>query len=294
MRDASSLSRREAIFALASAATLPLVAGCGRDTAPPATPAASDADALALLDGVADNLLRLMPESATQMGIDTGARAGLRSLLADRSADGQQRIAKQLRGDLDRLNAFNASGLSYATRTSVEVVRSAYRTSLEGFALPYGDITVGGWRNTPYVVIQNVGAYLDIPRFLDSDHQIEKAEDAEAYLERLQSFAKQLDGLERRDGIILGMEQRIELSGVDRVFGKLAFAKLQLRLSHGVIPGNYLHERFCSNLRRVDLGKQPQPLGTLFTFCSFDHGARVSRRPNIRYWPLGAWLKAQK
>ena len=73
-------------------------------------------------------------------------------------------------------------------------MRSAYATSLEGFALPYGDITVGGWRNTPYVVIQNVGAYLDIPRFLDSDHRIENAADAEAYLARLQSYAKQLDG----------------------------------------------------------------------------------------------------
>ena len=79
-------------------------------------------------------------------------------------------------------------------RTSVEVVRSAYATALEGFALPYGDITVGGWRNTPYVVIQNVGAYLDIPRFLDSEHRIDNAADAEAYLARLQSYANQLDG----------------------------------------------------------------------------------------------------
>jgi uncharacterized protein (DUF885 family) len=73
-------------------------------------------------------------------------------------------------------------------------VKSAYATALEGFALPYGDITVGGWRNTPYVVIQNVGAYLDIPRFLDSDHPIDTAGDAEAYLDRLQSYGKQLEG----------------------------------------------------------------------------------------------------
>ena len=100
----------------------------------------------------------------------------------------------QLRADLDRVNAVNTTGLSHATRTSVEVVRSAYATSLAGFALPYGDITVGGWRNTPYVVVQNVGAYLDVPRFLDSEHRIENAADAEAYLARLQSYAKQLDG----------------------------------------------------------------------------------------------------
>ena len=92
----------------------------------------------------------------------------------DRSAEGQQRIASQLRRDLERANAFDASGLPHATRTSVEVVRSAYATALEGFAMPYGDVPVGGWRITPYVVIQNVGAYLDIPRFLDAEHRIEQ------------------------------------------------------------------------------------------------------------------------
>src|SRR6185503_9525931 len=112
----------------------------------------------------------------------------------DRSAEGKERIARQGRADLDRLNAFHPTGLSYSTRTSIDVVRSAYTTALEGFALPYGDITVGGWRNTPYVVIQNVGAYLDTPRFLDSDHPIDNAADAEAYLARLQSYAKQLVG----------------------------------------------------------------------------------------------------
>jgi uncharacterized protein (DUF885 family) len=80
----------------------------------------------------------------------------------------------------------------------LDVVQSAYTRALEGFAFPYGDTTVGGWRNTPYVVIQNVGAYLDVPRFLDSDHPIENAADADAYLARMQSYARQLDGeLER-------------------------------------------------------------------------------------------------
>ena len=186
------MNRRQAMAALASTMTLPLISRCSRERATP--PAASEADALALLDQLADSLLKLAPESATSLGIDTGARASLRSQLADRSAQGQRQIANQLAADLKRANAFDASGLSYATRTSIEVVRSAYATSLEGFALPYGDVPVGGWRNTPYVVIQNVGAYLDIPRFLDSDHRIENAADAEAYLARLQSYAKQLDG----------------------------------------------------------------------------------------------------
>jgi uncharacterized protein (DUF885 family) len=190
------MNRREALAALASTATLPLLHGCSNGPTPPSTAKTmnTEADALALLDQIGENYLRFAPESATSLGIDTGARAALRSQLADRSAEGQLKIASQVRQDLERARAFDASGLAHATRTSVDVVRSAYATAAEGFALPYGDITVGSWRNTPYVVIQNVGAYLDLPRFLDSDHSIHTAADAEAYLARLQSYAKQLDG----------------------------------------------------------------------------------------------------
>jgi uncharacterized protein (DUF885 family) len=173
------------------------MAACGRDGV--LTRAGTNqSEANALLDQAAENLLRLFPEGATSLGIDTGPRAALRSQLSDRSASGRQRAADQVRADLERVKALSLSGLPFAVRTSLEVVQSAYTRALEGFAFPYGDTTVGSWRNTPYVVIQNVGAYLDVPRFLDSDHPIENADDAEAYLARMQSYARQLDGeLER-------------------------------------------------------------------------------------------------
>jgi uncharacterized protein (DUF885 family) len=188
------MSRRRALAALASTAVLPLGTGCRGEPAASAPASTPDADARALLDQLADDLLRLSPEGATSLGIDTGARASLRSQLGDRSAAGQQRVVTHLKSGLERANALNTSSLSHDVRTSVDVVRSAYTTALEGFSLPYGDVPVGGWRNTPYVVIQNVGAYLDVPRFLDSEHQIENAADAEAYLARLQSYPRQLDG----------------------------------------------------------------------------------------------------
>ena len=186
-------SRREALGSIGAAGAFSLLGGCA--TIPPmvARPA-SEADAVALLDSIAANLLNLSPESATSLGIDKGARAALRSQLADRSVVGQARLAATLRADLVRAESIDTAGLSFATRTSVDVVRTAYRTALEGFALPYGDVAVGGWRNTPYVVIQNVGAYLDVPRFLDSDHSIANAADAQAYLARMESFAVQLEG----------------------------------------------------------------------------------------------------
>ncbi|BCS34958.1 hypothetical protein TBR22_A41840 [Luteitalea sp. TBR-22] len=189
-------TRRGAITALACGATWPLIGGCRREpSAPAGAPGATtEAEARGLLDDIGNALLQLVPETATSLGLDTGARAGLRGRLMDRSAEGQQRIAAQLRRDLDRVTRVDASALSPATRTSLDVVRSAYATTLEGFALPYGDVPVGGWRITPYVVVQNVGAYLDVPRFLDADHRIERAADAEAYLARLQSYARQADG----------------------------------------------------------------------------------------------------
>ncbi len=195
-----AVSRRELIAALGASAALPLISGCARSlgTAPVAPASASEAQAGALLDSLAENLLRLFPESATSLGVDKGERAALRYRLTDRSEIGQRRIAATLRTDLARVNAIDASSLSHATRTSVAVVKSAYGVALDGFALPYGDVAVGGWRNAPYAVIQNVGAYLDVPRFLDSDHAIANAADAEAYLARLRSYPAQLDGeLER-------------------------------------------------------------------------------------------------
>ena len=190
-------SRREALGSIGAAGAATVLGGCAATSLGstrigdrPTT----EAQAAALLDSIAANLLALSPESATSLGIDKGAQAALRSQLSDRSAAGQERLAATLRADLARAEAIETSGLTFATRTSVEVVRSAYRTAIEGFALPYGDVAVGGWRNTPYVVVQNVGAYLDVPRFLDSDHVIANAADAEAYLARLDSFARQIDG----------------------------------------------------------------------------------------------------
>ncbi|MGH6659012.1 MAG: DUF885 family protein, partial [Sphingomicrobium sp.] len=197
------LSRRQTLAGLAATATMPLISGCARTmaiaTPPPVPPVPgpapiSEAAAKALLDSFGENLLALSPESATSLGLDTGARAWMRSRLGDRSIAGQKQVAGVVAADLARANGIDTSALSFSTRTSIEVVKSAYRTALDGFALPYGDVSVGGWRNTPYVVIQNVGAYLDVPRFLDSDHPIKNSADAEAYLARMQSMASQLDG----------------------------------------------------------------------------------------------------
>ncbi|WP_039577119.1 DUF885 domain-containing protein [Sphingopyxis fribergensis] len=183
------LSRRQTLATLGAGTAGLALAGPAA-----ALQAAPKSDAQKLLDSIADNLIALSPEGATSLGIDTGARAAERGKLGDRSAAGQKAVADTLRADLATVRAFDKTGLDHKTRTSLAVVESAYGVALDGFALPYGDVAVGGWRNTPYVVIQNVGAYLDVPKFLDSDHPVKNAADAEAYLSRLNAFPGALDG----------------------------------------------------------------------------------------------------
>ena len=229
----NELTRRQAIAAVASTAVFPWLPSCA---APPAVgDSASEETVKALLDSSADNLLRLQPETATSLGVDTDERGALRSRLSDRSAAGQQALAETLRDDLARASAVDTAALGRETRTSLEVLKSAYGTALEGFDLPYGDVAVGGWRNTPYVVIQNVGAYLDIPRFLESDHLVADAADAEAWIARLEQYPAALDGeLERmRAARAAGLVPPAFL--IDRAVAQLELAATRARAGDSLV-----------------------------------------------------------
>ena len=189
-----SLSRREMVVGLSVGAASAALGGCTPTVAMRGGRAIDEAGAKALLGTITEHYLALSPESATSLNLDKDARAPLRRKLGDRSEAGQNRFAAMIRADLATIDALDLAALTPATRTSLQVVQSAYRTGLQGYALPYGDVAVGGWRNSPYVVSQNTGAYLDTPKFLDTDHLIENAANADAYLDRLALFPAQLDG----------------------------------------------------------------------------------------------------
>ncbi|MGV2496724.1 DUF885 domain-containing protein [Pelagerythrobacter aerophilus] len=188
----TEITRRQALAGLGAGASLLALGGCERVLSQSAS--TQSGEGAALLEDVAWNLLRHEPERATSLGVDTGAHAALRAELEDQSPAGQKAYAETLRTDLARVRAFDTASLDADTRTSFEVVESAYSTALDGFALPYGDVAVGSWRNSPYVVIQNVGTYLDMPRFLDTSHPVKTAADAEAYVARLEALPAALDG----------------------------------------------------------------------------------------------------
>ncbi|WP_137754182.1 DUF885 domain-containing protein [Sphingopyxis sp. L1A2A] len=255
-RLSTPFTRRQTLATLGTGAATLALAGCSNQSAIVATPTAPAPPTfgypeVSLLDDIADRLLAHSPEGATSLGIDTGARAAMRGALSDRSAAGQKAIADTLKNDLERVRLVGRSGLDHKTRTSLAVIESAYSVALDGFALPYGDVAVGGWRNTPYVVIQNVGAYLDVPKFLDSDHPVKTAADAEAYLARLNAFPGVLDGetgrLQAAGGqgmiapafLIDKAVKQMEASLADARAGGGLVESLARRTREGQIAGNW-------------------------------------------------------
>ena len=183
--DRPCLSRRETLSGFAAVA---VSAALPAGAAPALSPAAT------LLDGLAWRLLAFDPGEATRLGLDTGVHATLRGQLDDRSPAGVEARRRFLTDALAALARVPRTGLDPATLTSLAVAESAFRTAADGMALPYGVATIGSWRNTPYAVIQNVGAWLDVPQLLDGDQPVKGAGDAEAYLARLSAMAAQLDG----------------------------------------------------------------------------------------------------
>ncbi len=193
------ITRRRALAGLGATTALSL-SGCSaaHRVRPGAVTEANQIGAKRLLEVVAHNLLQHEPERATGLGVDTGQHTALRGRLENQSAAGQAAYAEQLRTDLELVRDYSREGLDADTVTNLDVVESAYAKALEGFALPYGDVAVGSWRNSPYVVIQNVGNYLDLPRFMESTQPLNNGDDADAYVARLEAMPATFSGeLER-------------------------------------------------------------------------------------------------
>jgi len=176
------LNRRE--MALSSGALAALAAsGAGAQPTP-------DAALNALFDTFFQEGLRQNPESATQVGLDTGINADLRSKLSDDSLAGVA-AAKALNADqIRRLSTIDRAALSAEGKVSYDTVLYARRSKAAVMAFDFGGSSYGP---SPYVVGQLTGAYQSTPDFLDTKHRIADAADADAYLARLGAFARQLD-----------------------------------------------------------------------------------------------------
>ncbi|MND83141.1 hypothetical protein D3C80_749910 [compost metagenome] len=182
------LDRRRLLMSVAAGGAL-AAAGPLRALAQTATAGTASAEFHALLDKIVQDLVLSNPEMLTMLGMDRGERAGARFNLNDRS---QAKIEADKAKFVDAMKATKAidrAQLTSVEQTYYDSLEFFGDTAMEGYAFPYG----GGMFPSPYTVSQLGGAYQQIPDFLDSQHRIEAADDAEAYLSRLSDFAKGLD-----------------------------------------------------------------------------------------------------
>ena len=176
-----AVDRRQLLLGATAAGAA--VAAPGLAFAKPAGPVANPQLA-ALLDRFVQEMLVDSPETATSLGLDNGANAGLKSRLSDASAAGRRAAIGAFQSRADRLKAIDRATLTPSDVTIYDTVAYAQGLGLEGGRFSYGlDYA------NPYIVSQQNGAALTTPEFLNSQHLIAVKSDADAYLARLEGLA---------------------------------------------------------------------------------------------------------
>lgn len=184
------LDRRRFLMSTAAAGVSAAVAG-------PVLAGASQtseggAKVTALLDRMMQEFLAESPEFMTALGLDTGPNAAVRSRLDDRSLDFVDRSFAAFRGYGAELAAIDRAALSGMDAVNYDTTRFIIDGAALADRFDYGvQAPVGG--ANPYLVSQLTGSYSSIPQFLDTQHQVRTADDAESYLARLAAFAGVLD-----------------------------------------------------------------------------------------------------
>lgn len=177
------MDRRQFLSSTTAATALALSPGALR-----AEPVGGDAALNALFDKIFYEGLEDSPESATQLGLDKGARAPLKYRLGDGSLAGRAKGLARNKAAIAAITAINPDSLSKAGRLNREVVLYSLATRTTGpekFGI--------GSTIRPYTIFQQGGAYFSTPDFLNSAHVVATKEDADAYLARLSAFATALD-----------------------------------------------------------------------------------------------------
>jgi uncharacterized protein (DUF885 family) len=181
------MDRREFLSLGSVAALLPIVPAKASATQTGAGP--GDAELNKRFDAIFAEQVRAFPGFATNLGLDKGANADLKSKLDTRpyQAARAEDLARN-RKFIAQVTEVPPASLSMAGALNREIVLYDLGTNLTAPA-KYDLDSV----QSPYLISQQDGAYFSTPDFLNTAHTIENAADAEAYLSRLSQFATQLD-----------------------------------------------------------------------------------------------------
>lgn len=153
-----------------------------------AAPTGAEAQLSAFLDQVFQETLDDSPELVTSLGLDKGDRAAAKAELHDASLAGIEKRKARNSDQLRRLKAIDRAQLSGMAAVNYDTLLFELQTTEDGnrrFAYPSG--------GSPYVLAQICGSWQEVPDFLDSQHTVETREDAQAYVARLEAFARNMD-----------------------------------------------------------------------------------------------------
>ncbi|WP_062764344.1 DUF885 domain-containing protein [Sphingopyxis terrae] len=173
-----------------------LLAGMGMASAGLAMPAwgADSADARldALLTRQFDQALIDDPTRAASLGLDIGARAGLRARFPDWSAAARTARDRRIDTDLAALHAIDRGALGDNARVAYDSAEFDLVARQRLARFPYH---TGGFahRAGPYAITQLGGFYTGVSTFLDSQHPVKTKADADAYIARMEATPALLD-----------------------------------------------------------------------------------------------------
>ena len=258
--------------------------------------AVADPRLSALLDAFVEEMLVQSPETATSLGLDSGARAALKGRLSDASADGRVKQVAAYADRRRRLAAIDRKALTPHDATIYDTVAAAHDLTIEGGAFSYGlDYA------NPYVVSQQNGALSLVPEFLNSQHGIETKADADAYLSRLEAFATALDqetdriGRDAADGVVppdfilaTALTQMSELRGQKAEATRLVGSLVERARAKGV-QGDYARPAAAIVADKVfpALDRQIAALKALQPKASHDAGVwRLPKGAEYYAWAL--------
>jgi len=182
------LNRRELLIGGAAAGLAPSLPAFADQAAPARL--SESAKLRALFDEFFQQHLLRSPELATSLGLDKGDLAGLKRRLCERSPAAVARNAADTERRLNELRSIDRAALPGPDAVSYDTVLFTTEVRNEGDrSFNYG----GGGSGEPYVLSQLSGSYREVPDFLDTKHRIDTVDDAEAYLARLDEFARLMD-----------------------------------------------------------------------------------------------------
>lgn len=151
------------------------------------TTGADDARLSATFAAIFDRQLDLSPAFVSSLGLDKGGRAGAKSQLDDNSKSAMMKRLATTQSALKELEGYKTASLSDAQRLNLDVILYALDQQTVAPAKFGLNSAV-----RPYRIFQQGGSYFSTPDFLNTAHTINATADCDAYVARLEAFARNL------------------------------------------------------------------------------------------------------